>query len=52
MTLRKIPHASLAGGPFMLRKGGPMTLRKMPSGGPMRLRTGTQDVLDAHRVDP
>ena len=40
MRLRKIPHASLAGGPFMLRKGGPMTLRKMPSGGPMRLRTG------------
>ena len=41
MTLRKSLQASFAGGPSMLRKDGPMTLRKVPSSGPMSLRTGT-----------
>jgi hypothetical protein len=41
MMLRNSPQASFAGGPFMLRKGGPMTLRKTALAGPMSLRTGT-----------
>ena len=41
MRVRKTSQASIAGGPFMLRRGGPMTLRKISSTGPMTLRTGT-----------
>lgn len=43
MSLRKISQASFAGGPVMLRKGGPMTLRKTAFAGPLSLRTGTRE---------